>query len=178
MPKIFYFILLIVSFNLVRLLKESPPFFLLVILFVFALMVQVKYFEKLTFSIRRDFEKHHLGKSDFRKRLVLGLIFFIAVFVVRKAGGVGWFFGSFDEATLLFFSLLGLLILLQTSSLTSALLAVAAISYTAFFIIYKFDKTGEIFASLTFFLFTWASLQALREKLLADQAKKSSAFDI
>src|SRR3989338_6551971 len=165
MLSVFYTIFLVIAYSLTRRLQESPLFFLILILFDFALLVNFKLFEKVAFFIKQDIKRHNLEKSNIKKRLILALIWMVAVFTVRKAGGIVWLFAVFDEGTLLFFSMLGFFILFKSSSATSAIMSIIAISYTAFFILYKFEKTGNLFAILTFFLFTWAVLQSGKEQL-------------
>jgi len=165
MLSVFYTIFLIVAYNLTRRLQETTLFFLMLILFVSALLVNFKLFEKIVYFIRQDIKRYNIERLDLMKRLILALLWIVAVFAVRKAGGISWLFGVFDDGTLLFFIMLGFFILFKSSSTTSSLMSIVAIPYTAFFTIYKFEKTGDLFAILTFFLFTLAVFQAFKEQL-------------
>ncbi|MBI4225649.1 hypothetical protein HY612_00885 [Candidatus Roizmanbacteria bacterium] len=165
MTRLIYTIFLIVAFSLIRRFQEVLPFFLLLILFVFGLLVNFRLFEKMIYFIRQDIKHYNLDRLDLTNRLILALLWVVAVLVVRKAGGVWWLFGVFDNGTLLFFILLGFLILFKSSSSTSALISIALISYSAFFNIYKFAETADLFAILTFFLFAWTVLQEIKEQV-------------
>src|SRR3989344_5127796 len=143
MLSVFYTIFLIVAYNLTRRLQETTLFFLMLILFVSALLVNFKLFEKIVYFIRQDIKRYNIERLDLMKRLILALLWIVAVFAVRKAGGISWLFGVFDDGTLLFFIMLGFFILFKSSSTTSSLMSIVAIPYTAFFTIYKFEKAGR-----------------------------------
>ncbi len=165
MARTFYAIFLIVAYNLVRQMKESHSSFLLLVLFVSALLVNFRLFEKIFYFIQQDIRSYSLDKLDLIKRLLLVLFWAVAIFVARKGGEPGWLFEVIDEATLIFLIMLGLLILLNISSATSVLMSILAISYAAFFSIFKYTKNEEVFAILAFFLFTWSVIKAFKEQL-------------
>ncbi|OGK24686.1 hypothetical protein A3A46_01480 [Candidatus Roizmanbacteria bacterium RIFCSPLOWO2_01_FULL_37_13] len=166
MLRTFYTIFLVISFSLIGRLEDSPLFFIMLSAFVFAMLINFKLIASTVYFIQQDIKRYSFNKQDFLKRLILAEIWVAAVFIARNAGGAGWLFGALDDGTLLFFSLLGLLVLLKSSSTTSALLSVVAITYAAFFTIYKFEKTGDLFTILTFYFFTWAVIQAFRKSAI------------
>ena len=85
MLSVFYTIFLIVAYNLTRRLQETTLFFLMLILFVSALLVNFKLFEKIVYFIRQDIKRYNIERLDLMKRLILALLWIVAVFAVRKA---------------------------------------------------------------------------------------------
>lgn len=89
----------------------------------------------------------------FKKKSFLFVIWILSLFLGIKAGIFPWFFDSFDQATLLAFSIIPALVLFNSSVRTLILFTVSAWIYVVFLYIYNFEQELSHFVILTFWLF-------------------------
>lgn len=110
-------------------------------------------------AIINDVKKRGITEKNRRLYFFLCLILITAIFLANKAGWT-WFLGdTLDPATNLFFTFVPVILFLGISGKTNIFFAIILFFMCAIFSMDKFDKTSEIFAILSFFIFTLAVIQ-------------------
>ncbi len=98
-----------------------------------------------------------------KKKLILSIIYLVSVFLFLRTDLSFFKFLNSDSSTVLFFSLLPLMIWLRVSSKIAILGAVFFMVLTAFFDYLKFEQTSENLAIQSFFFFTYGVVISIKE---------------
>jgi len=98
----------------------------------------------------------------FKKKLIISIIYLVSVFLFLRTDLSFFKFLNSDPSTLLFFSILPLLIWLANSKI-AIIGAIFFIILTAFFDYFKFEKTSENLVIQSFFFFAYAVIISIKE---------------
>ena len=97
-----------------------------------------------------------------KKKLIISLIYLVSAFLFLRTNLSFFKFLNSDPSTLLFFSILPLMIWLADSK-TAIIGAIFFMVLTAFFDYFKFEKTSENLVILSFFFFAYAVIISIKE---------------
>jgi len=101
-----------------------------------------------------------------KKKLIISLIYLVSAFLFLRTNLSFFKFLNSDPSTLLFFSILPLMIWLANSKI-AIICAIFFMVLTAFFDYFKFEKTSENLVIQSFFFFAYAvfiSIKEIKEK--------------
>lgn len=97
-----------------------------------------------------------------KKKLIISIIYLVSAFLFLRTDLSFFKFLNSDPSTILFFSILPLLIWL-TDSKIAIIGAIFFMVLTAFFDYFKFEKTSEILVIQSFFFFAYAVFISIKE---------------
>ena len=98
-----------------------------------------------------------------KKKLIISLIYLVSAFLFLRTDLSFFKFLNSDPSTILFFSLLPLMIWLCVNSKTAIIGAIFFMVLTAIFDLSKFEKTSENLVILSFFFFAYAVIISIKE---------------
>ncbi len=97
-----------------------------------------------------------------KKKLIISIIYLISVFLFLRTDLSFFKFLNSDPSTMLFFSILPLMIWLANSKI-AILGAIFFMVLTALFDYFKYEKTSENLVILSFFFFAYAIFISIKE---------------
>ena len=97
-----------------------------------------------------------------KKKLIISIIYLVSVFLFLRTDLSFFKFLNSDPSTVLFFSILPLMIWLANSK-TAIIGAIFFMVLTAFFDYFKFEKTSENLVIQSFFFFAYGVFISIKE---------------